>query len=76
MYESHTLRPRPLGWSIALLQWVGFWGAIVLPALHVPLLVAEGVTGATAPALAALWAANAAAVALGRGHTPLSGPGN
>jgi hypothetical protein len=70
MYARSTR--RSLDWSLALLRWIGFWSAIVLPALHVSLLVAEGVTPATAPTLVALWATNAVAVALGRGHTPLS----
>jgi hypothetical protein len=56
--------------SIAALRWVGFWSAVALPFLHVPLLAVEGFTGASAPVILALWLANAAALVVGRDHAP------
>lgn len=49
---------------------LGFWGAIVLPFLHIPLLVAGLTTRAEVYAFVLLLAANAVAVWLGQGHSP------
>lgn len=56
--------------GIALLRWSGFWCAIALPALHVPLLVVEGFTASTTPVILLLWLANVVALLLGRHHRP------
>jgi hypothetical protein len=63
-----------LDWSIGLLRWGGFWAAILLPLVHVPLLVTSGLTAASTPALLALWTANAVALVLGRQHSPHGRP--
>lgn len=74
MYESPNGRwpfaTDTLSRSVCLLRWSGFWTAIVLPLLHVPLLVVAGVTAASWPVLLALWTANAVAFVLGRRHSP------
>jgi hypothetical protein len=74
MYESPCRRwpfaADTLDRSVGLLRWSGFWAAIVLPLLHVPLLVVAGVTATSLPVLLALWTANAVAFVLGRRHSP------
>lgn len=59
-----------LGRGIALLRWSGFWSAIVLPVLHVPLLVVSGLSPSSTPVVLALWLANALALVVGRHHVP------
>jgi|GEM_PF-3522712 len=54
----------------ALTRTAGFWLGVVLPFLHVPLLLALGLTESTTPALVGLWGLNAVAVAVGAGHDP------
>ena len=77
MYEfSHRRWPFDAGTfdrSLGLLRWCSFWAAIFLPVLHVPLLVVAGLTSSSLPALVALWAANAAALVVGRQHSPHGG---
>ncbi|WP_372910660.1 hypothetical protein [Salinigranum sp.] len=74
MYEHDSLASpvvsHSLGRGIALLRWGGFWSAICLPLLHVPLLLVSGLSPSTTPVLLALWAANLAALVLGRQHSP------
>lgn len=74
MYESphagYLPSAGPLDWSIALLRWGGFWSAVCLPFVHLPLLALSGLTATTTPLLVALWVANAVALVLGRQHSP------
>jgi hypothetical protein len=78
MYEfSHDggpLAAASLDRSIALLRWGGFWTAILLPLVHVPLLVATGLGADALPVLLALWLANVVALVLGRQHDPHGRP--
>jgi hypothetical protein len=77
MYEHDSLTSpvvaRSLGRGIALLRWGGFWSAICLPLVHVPLLLAAGFSPSTTPVLLALWLANLAAFVLGQQHSPETG---
>jgi hypothetical protein len=52
------------------LRTVGFWAAVALPALHVPLLLTGLDTTGEAAAFAALVALNGLALRLGHGHDP------
>lgn len=52
------------------LRTVGFWAAVALPALHVPLLLTGLDTGGEAVAFAALVALNGLALRLGHGYDP------
>lgn len=74
MYEYDSLAPPvvayPLGQSIALLRWAGFWSAVCLPLVHVPLFLLSGITPSSTPVLLTLWVANAVALVLGRQHSP------
>jgi hypothetical protein len=74
MYESsqmdNPLTAYPLGWSLALVRWVGFWLAVALPAVHLPLLAIAGLSAESTPLLVALWLTNVAALVVGRGHQP------
>ncbi len=47
---------------------VAFWTAVLLPAVHVPLLALGPVTGERAPLVAALVVVNAIALAIGYPH--------
>jgi hypothetical protein len=79
MYENSRiaapLLTRTVDGTVAVLRWSGFWGAIALPLVHVPLLVVEGATASSAPLLALLWAVNLVALVLGRHHAPNGRPG-
>jgi hypothetical protein len=67
--EASTLR-RVVRSAGRPLRVVGFWTAVALPALHVPLLL-SGLDGrADALAFAALVALNGLALWLGHGHDP------
>jgi hypothetical protein len=74
MYEyariASPLLTRTVDGTVAFLRWSGFWGAIALPLVHVPLLVVEGATASSAPLLALLWVLNVLALVLGRHHAP------
>jgi hypothetical protein len=76
MYESDSLASpvvaHSFGRGIALLRWGGFWSAICLPLVHVPLLLGSGLTPSSTPLLVALWLANLLALVLGRQHSPRS----
>ncbi len=63
-----TWRPQTILGGAA--RALGFWAAIVLPFLHIPLLVAGLTTRAEVYAFALLLGANALAVWLGQGHSP------
>jgi len=52
------------------LRTVGFWTAVALPALHVPLLLSGLDTAGEVVAFAALVALNALALWAGHGHDP------
>lgn len=54
--------------SINCLQWLCFWSAVLLPAVHLPYLAIGGVNASTIPPLLALWIANVVMLVLGRGH--------
>lgn len=49
---------------------IGFWSAIALPFLYVPLLVTGLATAAELMVFLSLLAANVVAIALGHSHTP------
>lgn len=74
MYEHDSLTSPvvsySLGRGIALLRWGGFWSAVCLPVVHVPLLLTAGLSRSSTPVLVALWAANLVALILGRQHSP------
>jgi hypothetical protein len=55
---------------VALAECLAFWCTIVLPFMHVPLVVAYGLTQTTVPVLATLWTCNAVALLLGSRHSP------
>ena len=78
MYEYSRIASPLLTWTVggtvAFLRWSGFWSAIALPLVHVPLLVVEGVTASSAPLLALLWIVNLVALVLGRHHAPNEQP--
>lgn len=61
---------RRLRTAATPLRTVGFWAAVALPALHVPLLLTGLDTAGEAAAFATLVALNALALWLGHGHDP------
>jgi len=61
---------RRLRAAAAPLRTVGFWAAVALPALHVPLLLAGLDTTGEAVAFAGLVALNCLALWLGHGYDP------
>ena len=72
----HRFRPPALQ-SISItsvaarpLRTVGFWTAVCLPFVHVPLLLSGIASAADAVAFAVLLAANLLALVLGHGHDP------
>lgn len=67
---GRRLAASPLRASGALLRWLGFWAAVLLPLVHVPLLFTTGFTAAATPIILSLWTANGLALLLGQNHTP------
>lgn len=74
MYEYDRLASpvvaHSLGRSISLLRWAGFWSAVCLPLVHVPLFLVSGLTSSSTPVLLTLWFANVVALVVGRQHSP------
>lgn len=63
---GHELRPRRLTQrAVGLARALGFWGAIVLPFLHIPLLMTGLSSRAEVIAFALLVGANVVAIRLG-----------
>ncbi|QLH80143.1 hypothetical protein [Halosimplex pelagicum] len=59
--------------AAAIGERLAFWVGIALPCIHLPLLAVYGVTAETAPALLAFWTVHAAALLVGRRHSPDGG---
>jgi hypothetical protein len=66
---ASPLVARSIGRGIALLRWSAFWSAIVLPLVHVPLLIVDGIPPSS-PLVLSLWLGNVVALVLGRHHVP------
>ena len=66
---ASPLVTRSIGRGIALLRWSAFWSAIVLPLVHIPLLVVDGIPPSS-PLVLSLWLGNVVALVLGRHHVP------
>lgn len=54
--------------SIGYLQWLCFWSAVLLPAVHLPFLAFSGVNKSTAPLLLTLWTVNAVMLVFGQSY--------
>lgn len=52
----------------AQLRRLAFWGTVILPAVHLPLL--SGVAGDRSPLVAGLLALNAVCLLVGHGYSP------
>jgi hypothetical protein len=65
---ARPLLAASLDRGVAALRWSGFWCAVLLPFVHVPLLIA-GFDASSSP-VPWLWAANLLALVVGRRHTP------
>lgn len=71
---QRSLRPvglhlyRQVRRSIDCLQWLCFWGAVLLPAVHLPYLAVSGVNKSNVSLLLILWSINAVMIVLGQGY--------
>ncbi|QLH75812.1 hypothetical protein HZS55_00170 [Halosimplex rubrum] len=66
-----TLALRRLAADAAAIgERLAFWVGVALPCVHLPLLAVYGVTAETAPVLLAFWTVHAAALLVGRRHSP------
>jgi hypothetical protein len=61
---------RSVDRGVAALRWGGFWSAVALPLVHVPLLVVEGLSPGSTSIVLSLWLANVVALVVGRRHAP------
>jgi hypothetical protein len=59
-----------LSTALALVRATAFWASICLPAVHLPLLLVEGLTPTTIPVLVTLWTLHALVLAVGASHDP------
>lgn len=62
--------PLPLSVATDALRGAAFWTAVVLPFVHLPLLLAVGLTASTTTPLVALWTLHAVALVVGAAHAP------
>jgi hypothetical protein len=56
--------------AAAIGERLAFWAGVALPCVHLPILAVYGVTADTAPVLVAFWTLHAAALLVGRRHSP------
>jgi hypothetical protein len=56
--------------AAAIGERLAFWAGVALPCIHLPILAVYGVTVDTAPVLVAFWTLHAAALLVGRRHSP------
>ncbi|ELZ27650.1 hypothetical protein C475_07010 [Halosimplex carlsbadense 2-9-1] len=56
--------------AAAIAERLAFWAGVALPCVYLPILAVYGVTADTAPALLGFWTLHAAALLVGRRHSP------